>query len=134
MLVTRWEYSKVPGWDAWYKSEPTSKEEDDLFRRFRNLRNQSQKQRPVTPELTPLLVANLVPVAALPGNPLGDKLPPSGSGEWYALSYAPPAGVIWMTVVDGQEIAASCKTYLEFLEKVVGRCEARFGTPGDPGS
>ena len=130
LWIMRWEYSQVPGWESWFKGgeQGLSDEEKSLLQRFTALRNQSQKRKQIAPELLPMLVANLVPVSSLPVNPFGDSLPP-GPGTWYTMSYSPPAGVIWLTVVQQQEIRASCEHYLGFLGRVVGECENQFGVP-----
>jgi len=123
-----WEYDKVAGWKEWFAAKGTNDEEQALFKRFKDLRNTSQKKRPITPEQVSMLVANLVPVSSMPGNPFGDQLP-QGDGTWYVPSYNPPAGVIWFTVVAQQEIRVSCERYLAFLERIVAECERLFGVP-----
>jgi hypothetical protein len=127
--VMRCEYSKITDWETWYENGKTTEEEKRVLKRISDLRNQSQKQKPIEPELVPMLVADLVPLTSLPQNQLGDALLPDDPENWCTFSYNPSAGAIWVTVVENQEIRTSCERYLEFLERIVAECEEKFGVP-----
>jgi hypothetical protein len=122
----RHDYGHVPGWPEWFDtgSSRLSAEESHLLRRFNELRIRTEKRSALEPQLVPLLIARMAP--------LEPSSQPDGleGGAWYGPSYDPPAGVVWFLTLDDTEVPVSCKRYLEFLERIVDECEARFGVPG----
>jgi hypothetical protein len=128
--IMRSEYSRLAGWEAWWKSQVPVAHIQELLRLFNELRNRSQKAEP-------LKLGHHLRIEGDAGPPVerDPKLPKMQvtitaaddeaqnrifSGELLAFTWT-------IDDLDGADLLNSCRTYLEELEKLVVTCEARFG-------